>query len=319
MEREVREAFRKRPGEVEDAEGFLGLEVLSDADDPAIFYLVTRWESREHFEAWHGSDAHKQSHRAIPSGLRLDPKHTRITVMERFHPDPPGEMEPLWLHRALPAAAELGAATTDIHVFLLDRGGSIRQLNAAAAGWLGRSVEELRGRPFRDLLVEHDKERLEEVVRSPCGTSRLLVLGLVDRSQSPYEAELLVRVDPGDVVIIGSPVAREMRELQGRLLAVNNELATVARESERRRRELERTRRALQSSLDELNGAYWHLKKIQEVLPICMSCGKVKSGDRGWQDVVDFLRENSRFLSHGYCPGCAEKVMAELDRSGFLG
>ncbi len=69
----------------------------------------------------------------------------------------------------------------------------------------------------------------------------------------------------------------------------------------------------LKAAYEQLDKSFWHLKKIQEVLPICMECGKVKTADSSWEDVVSFLRKNSLFLSHGYCPACAEKLLSQLN------
>jgi len=41
MEDEVREAFRNRPELVENADGFVGLNVISPKDNPAEFWLIT--------------------------------------------------------------------------------------------------------------------------------------------------------------------------------------------------------------------------------------------------------------------------------------
>jgi SMC interacting uncharacterized protein involved in chromosome segregation len=95
-----------------------------------------------------------------------------------------------------------------------------------------------------------------------------------------------------------------------RFLELNNELTVLARESARKSLELERARGDLQRSLDELNASHWHLRKIQEVLPICMDCGKVKTGAARWEDVVEYLKKNSLFLSHGYCPECGDLALA---------
>jgi len=81
MEPEVREAFRNRPRLVEDAPGFLGMEVFTDQDDPSVFYLHTRWTDPSSFRAWHTSDAHKRSHAGIPKGLRLDAAFTQLTLL----------------------------------------------------------------------------------------------------------------------------------------------------------------------------------------------------------------------------------------------
>jgi heme-degrading monooxygenase HmoA len=82
LEDSVARAFRDRPRLVEDAEGFLGLEVFTDQKDASIFYLSTRWASESAFRRWHQSEAHHVSHRGIPKGLKLDPAFTELVVLE---------------------------------------------------------------------------------------------------------------------------------------------------------------------------------------------------------------------------------------------
>jgi response regulator RpfG family c-di-GMP phosphodiesterase len=77
---------------------------------------------------------------------------------------------------------------------------------------------------------------------------------------------------------------------------------------------LQSDNQALKAAYDQLDKSFWHLRKIQEVLPICMNCGKVKTSDSSWEDVVSFLKGNSMFLSHGYCPECADKMMRRLKK-----
>jgi hypothetical protein len=64
----------------------------------------------------------------------------------------------------------------------------------------------------------------------------------------------------------------------------------------------------LQQSIDNLHNSYWFLNKVQEVLPICLECKRVKTTSSTWEELVDFMRENTDFLSHGYCPDCLPKV-----------
>ncbi len=40
---------------------------------------------------------------------------------------------------------------------------------------------------------------------------------------------------------------------------------------------------------------------------MCMGCGKIKTGSTSWTSIVDYLKENEIFVSHGYCPSCAEE------------
>lgn len=81
MEGEVRAAFINRPHLVENAPGFLRLEVLSPADQPAEFWLLTSWESEQHFRDWHKHHRH-ESHQLMPKGLRLDAANTKVQVFE---------------------------------------------------------------------------------------------------------------------------------------------------------------------------------------------------------------------------------------------
>ena len=47
------------------------------------------------------------------------------------------------------------------------------------------------------------------------------------------------------------------------LHALNSRLAVMARERERR---------ALERALAERDRAYWHLRRVLELLPVCMDC-----------------------------------------------
>lgn len=91
MAGEVATAFRTRPRLVEDAVGFRGLEVFCDADDGSVFYLLTRWTDFDCFRAWHGSDAHRRSHKGIPKGLKLDPAFTKVWHLRALDDDPAPE------------------------------------------------------------------------------------------------------------------------------------------------------------------------------------------------------------------------------------
>lgn len=70
METEVRDAFRNRPGFVDNREGFLGLSVICPKENSSEFWLITHWETEAHFQKWHKH--HKsESHIGIPTGLKL--------------------------------------------------------------------------------------------------------------------------------------------------------------------------------------------------------------------------------------------------------
>jgi PAS domain-containing protein len=53
--------------------------------------------------------------------------------------------------------------------------------------------------------------------------------------------------------------------------------------------------------------------ELRRIVPICMSCKKVRSDEQYWTNVEAYFK---RYLdvdfSHGYCPECAAKEMAKL-------
>jgi len=42
-----------------------------------------------------------------------------------------------------------------------------------------------------------------------------------------------------------------------------------------------------------------------------MDCGRVQTGESDWESVVDYLKRNSLFLCHGYCPDCMVRIRRE--------
>lgn len=84
MVAEVREAFRGRPHLVDDAPGFIRMEVISPVEEPEKFWLMTYWDDHDSFESWHRSHKYKDSHAGIPKGLKLVPGENRIIRFEHI-------------------------------------------------------------------------------------------------------------------------------------------------------------------------------------------------------------------------------------------
>lgn len=78
MESDVKEAFTFRPHRVDDAPGFVRLDVISPVDNPAEIWLVTYWQDEACYRDWHKSHEFHDSHKGIPKGLKLIPKSTEL-------------------------------------------------------------------------------------------------------------------------------------------------------------------------------------------------------------------------------------------------
>jgi heme oxygenase (mycobilin-producing) len=59
---DLEERFRTRAGEVDDRPGFEGFTLLRPTDGSDRYFVVTRWESTDAFEAWVGSDEFRRGH-----------------------------------------------------------------------------------------------------------------------------------------------------------------------------------------------------------------------------------------------------------------
>lgn len=84
MTEQVKDAFINRPHLVEDAQGFLRLEVMSPSDNKDEIWLLTYWRDEDSFKVWHHSHLYHDSHKGIPKGLKLVPKSARLRFFEHI-------------------------------------------------------------------------------------------------------------------------------------------------------------------------------------------------------------------------------------------
>src|SRR4051794_28422521 len=86
---ELVQAFRGRLGLVEEADGFVDLQVWQSDRDPGELIMVSRWRDRDAFKAYMRSADHRASHDRIDPALqaaikleRLEHLHTYEVVAE---------------------------------------------------------------------------------------------------------------------------------------------------------------------------------------------------------------------------------------------
>jgi heme-degrading monooxygenase HmoA len=317
LEAEVKHAFLHRPHLVDHVPGFLGMETFTDEKDTTAFYLLTRWTDAKSFRAWHASPAHHQSHRGIPKGLKLDPSFTQITVLDRLADSQIAAS----LRENVDDAGELFAnalATSEtLHFMAGTSAGVITACNGAIARVLGLSQAKIIGTAIWDHVTERDaaslRERIAAGQRAP---NERFPLAFTSADSNPVVLSCWLDVQPTHFTLLAEPSLSGNRDYDEQLYATNNELSVLAREHARRGKELAAAKAQLQETLDELNRTHWHLRKVAEVLPMCVECGRIKPGEDDWGSVADYLRENSLFLSHGCCPDCATKLQEGLSVPG---
>lgn len=77
--------------------------------------------------------------------------------------------------------------------------------------------------------------------------------------------------------------------------------------------ELRRTVKALQIALEEKELARREVKHLQELLPMCSWCRRVRDDSDYWFRVEDYLSQHSDIkFTHGVCPDCFTRLDNEL-------
>lgn len=171
----------------------------------------------------------------------------------------------------------------------LDFEGRFLRLNPTWERTLGFSVDELRSRPFIEFVHPEDRARtLEQNRRVRSGEHGI---GFENR----YRHE-----DGSYRWLTWNAVA----DLERRVIY------SVARDvTARKRAEEER-----EAALRRLQNALAEVKTLQDLLPICSYCRRIRGDEDYWHTVETYIERhtNTRF-SHGICPSCYEsEVEAQL-------
>ena len=85
---ELEERFARRAAEVERMPGFLGFELLRPTGGETRYYVYTRWESEQHFQAWVQSPAFTRGHAQAASGAPVATHSDLLSfeVVQRVEP-----------------------------------------------------------------------------------------------------------------------------------------------------------------------------------------------------------------------------------------
>ena len=164
----------------------------------------------------------------------------------------------------------------------LDFNGHFKRLNPAWERTLGFSREELMSRPFIEFVHPDDRQRtLDQNAAVRSGGN---ALGFENRYLCKDGSYRWLRWNaaPDSASRVIYSVARDV---------------TGIKQAEEER---ERLVRELQTALAEV-------RTLQEILPICSYCRKIRDDENYWHTVEGYISEHtgSRF-SHSICPSCME-------------
>jgi hypothetical protein len=193
-------------------------------------------------------------------------------------------------------------------VLVLDPAGRILQANEAAR----RALDPLpEGGLLWDLLPDSSATVLRIQMRDAhTAPVRRVLLNFSNAAGGAITLSCSVSWNGEWYVLLGEMFVERDQRIRQELLDLTRELVASNRERTRVSAELERT-------LADLRNSHWHIQRIQEFLPACCQCNKVRmvQGEEGavWKSLSAFLAENGLLMSHGYCPDCEAEALAAVD------
>jgi PAS domain S-box-containing protein len=172
----------------------------------------------------------------------------------------------------------------DALILILADTGSIVKANPAVKTLLGYNPEELVGQDFITLLPPMTEDSTRETLEEIRIFGGVLVQEFLCADGSKTILDMTLAVIPWDS---NDLILAAFRDATDRIKA----------EAERERLICE-----LQDALDRI-------RTLRGLIPICVSCKKIRNDGGYWERVEDYIREHSDVeFSHGICPDCARKL-----------
>jgi PAS domain S-box-containing protein len=163
--------------------------------------------------------------------------------------------------------------------------GYFERLNPAWERTLGFTLEELKSRPFIEFVHPEDRERTLKQNADVRNGGK--ALGFENRYLCKDGTFRWLHWNAASVVnhnLIYS-VARDV---------------TAIKEAAAERDRL----------VSELQAALAEVKSLQEILPICSYCKKIRDDDNYWHTVESYIsRHTSSRFSHSICPSCEKNIV----------
>jgi phosphoserine phosphatase RsbU/P len=178
--------------------------------------------------------------------------------------------------------------------------------------WGHEVVATVDGRAACELLERDDAPKLailDWMMPEMDGLDVCRRVRAIERAEPTYLILLTAKDQVGDIVEGLDSGANDYlikpydwRELKSRL-RVGERMVTLQQD--------------LAARIRELQYAMSKIHELQELVPICSYCKKIRDDGNYWQQVENYVSTRTGVqFSHGICPQCYTKVIAELERAG---
>ena len=171
----------------------------------------------------------------------------------------------------------------------LDFNGYFKRLNPAWEHTLGFTREELMSRPFIEFVHPDDRERTLQQNALVRGGGQALAFENRYLCKDGSYRWFLWNATPDSSQRVIYSMARDI---------------TVRKQAQEEREQL----------VLQLQCALAEVKRLQEILPICSYCKRIRDDDNDWHTVESYISmHTSSLFSHGICPSClATELEAKL-------
>ena len=185
--------------------------------------------------------------------------------------------------------------TAQVIVLVSDTKGRIVQFNPYMENISGYHLNEVQGKDWFDtFLLEVDRKRIRELFSKA-----------TDDIKTKGNVNPIVTKDGREREI--EWFDKTLKDSNGQtigLLAIGQDI------TERKQARAER-----EKLICELQEALKNVKTLSSLLPICMSCKKIRDDKGYWNQIEEYITEHTDTLfSHGVCPDCLKKMYSDFDK-----
>jgi PAS domain S-box-containing protein len=130
-----------------------------------------------------------------------------------------------------------------------------------------------------------------------------LLLGI----QTPAIEHRIIHRDGSIRWVRNTPVLRHDNE--GKLIAYDGLISDIT--------ERKQLQQEIEEKVIQLECSLAKVKQLEGIIPICSYCHKIRDDVQVWQQMEHYISEHSQAsFSHGVCPECFQKQMAEIKKRG---
>ncbi|MBD3379933.1 MAG: PAS domain S-box protein [Candidatus Omnitrophica bacterium] len=189
---------------------------------------------------------------------------------------------------------------------IVHKNGRIIDTNRQFAEMVGYDPGEIIGRNVFDFIDGKDEELL------------------LRNTHSNFEKRYEITGKRKDGTFFPMEICGKTLEYDGQTLRVVSIQDITERKRSRERlaaqRELlDRSNKELEVKVEELEEALSHIKRLEGLVPICVSCKKMRlegndpKDERSWVRLEEYIsRSTDADLTHGLCPECAKKMQDDI-------